>query len=81
MPAVNEATATAYRQAWDEWRKQLDHLHRVLLDGEPLPPERFKGLLNREVRAKEKYDAARLTLLGIDDDTLATPTDGSNPFR
>lgn len=81
MPRADEPTAIAYRQAWADWQKQLDHLHRVLLDGEPLPPERFKGLLNREVRAKEKYDAARLQLLGIEDDTLETPADGSNPFR
>ncbi|HET7738074.1 MAG TPA: hypothetical protein VFK32_05825 [Tepidiformaceae bacterium] len=81
MPAVDPPTAAAYRQAWDEWQKQLEHLHRVLLEGEPLPPERFKGLLNREVRAKERYDAARLQLLGIEDEALAIPTDGSNPFR
>jgi len=80
MPRVDPATADAYRAAWDDWQKQLEHVHRVLLDGEPLTPERFKGLLNREARAKDRYDAARLRLLGLES-PLATPQDGSNPFR
>lgn len=80
MPRVDDVTAAAYRAAWDDWQKQLEHVHRVLLDDEPLTPERFKGLLNREARAKERYDAARLRLLGLDS-RRATPADGSNPFR
>lgn len=80
MPRVDEATAAAYRAAWDDWQKQLEYVHRVLLDGEPLTPERFKGLLNREARAKARYDEARFRLLGVES-PLATPPDGSNPFR
>jgi len=41
---------------------------RVFLEGKPLDPVRIKGLLNREARAKEKYDAARRHLLGIPDE-------------
>ncbi len=81
MPAVDEATARAYRQAWEEWVKQIEHVHRVLLDGEPLTPDRFKGLLNREVRARDKYDEARKRLLGISETRPEPPADGSNPFR
>jgi hypothetical protein len=55
-----------YMRAYDAWQEQLTTLHRVFLDGDRLEPPQLKGLLNREARAKEKYDAARLALLGID---------------
>jgi hypothetical protein len=54
-----------YREAYDDWQKQLQALHKVMLDGERLDPVRLKGLLNREARAKEEYDRARERLLGI----------------
>ena len=54
-----------YRQAYQAWRDQLGTLHRVFLEGETLEPPKLKGLLNQEARAKERYDAARLALLGI----------------
>ena len=41
---------------------------RGLLDGERLHPTQVKGLLNREARAKERYDEARRRLLGIPDE-------------
>ena len=53
-----------YRQAWQE---QLQALHRVFLEDEAMEPPKLKGLLSREARAKERYDAARLALLGIGD--------------
>ena len=55
--------------------------HEVFLEGEVLRPDAIKGLLNREARAKEKYDAARLKLLGLDESPLEAPGDGGNPFR
>lgn len=81
MALANETVGREYRSAWEAWIKQVEHLHRVLLEGEKLGPAQVKGLLNREARAKEAYDAARLRLLGIGDDAEATPADGSNPFR
>jgi len=54
-----------YRQAYQAWQEQIQTLHRVFLDGEKLEPPQLKGLLNREARAKERYDEARLALLGI----------------
>lgn len=54
-----------YRQAFEAWEKHLQALHRVFLDGDAMEPPKLKGLLNREARAKERYDAARLALLGI----------------
>ncbi|MFN0146384.1 MAG: hypothetical protein ACKVT1_07740 [Dehalococcoidia bacterium] len=66
MPFVDDATAQSYREAWEAWRKQIDHVHQVFLEGEKLRPDMIKGLLNREARAKEKYDEARLRLLGLD---------------
>jgi hypothetical protein len=63
---VSEARRAAYLQAYTDWQKKLSDLHEVLLDGTRTPVgDQFKGLLNREARAKEKYDAARLDLLGI----------------
>ncbi len=83
MAFVDDATAAEYRSAWDAWLKQVEHIHRVFLEGEALRPDAMKGLLNREARAKEKYDAARLKLLGLDESPLATgpvnPDD--NPFK
>jgi hypothetical protein len=64
MAFVDEDTARAYRAAWEAWRKQVEHVHRVFLDGEAIRPDQIKGLLNREARAKDAYDAARLRLLG-----------------
>ena len=52
--------------AYKAWQEQLEVLHRVLLDGEPMDPPRLKGLLNRESRAKARYDEARLRLLGLE---------------
>ncbi len=54
-----------YAEAFESWQEQLRALHRVLLDGERMEPPKLKGLLNREARAKERYDTARRRLLGI----------------
>lgn len=68
MVRVPEEVASEYRQGWQAWQKQLTELHAVFLEGKPLDPVRIKGLLNREARAKEKYDRARRRLLGIPDE-------------
>ena len=78
---VDEAVREAYRAAWEGWTRQLERVHAALLDGEAMTPDRLKGLLNREARAKRAYDAARLRLLGIDEGAEAAPSDGGNPFR
>ena len=65
MVRVDPERQTEYREAWDAWQKQLIRLHDIFLDGEPLEPPKLKGLLNREARAKQRYDAARKALLGI----------------
>ena len=81
MPFVKEPVATAYRAAWEAWIKQVEHVHRVFLESEPLGPAQIKGLLNRESRAKATYDAARLKLLGIEDSSDSPLSEGGNPFR
>ena len=58
----------AYRAAYDDWQAQLERLHAFFLEGERFNPAQLKGLLNREARAKERYDAARRRLLGIEED-------------
>jgi hypothetical protein len=66
MPSDDEKQA--YRDALDDWQRKLADVHRLLLDGDRQGkrPDEIKGLLNREARAKEKYDDARKRLLGID---------------
>ena len=54
-----------YLDAYEAWQKQLQALHRVMLKGERLEPPKLKALLNREARAKERYDRARRALLGL----------------
>ena len=65
MVRVDPEGQSEYREAWEAWQRQLMRLHNVFLDGEPLEPPKLKGLLNREARAKQRYDAAREALLGI----------------
>lgn len=57
----------AYRAAYEDWQAQLAKVHAFLLDGQRLPPPEIKGMLNRESRAKERYDAARRRLLGLEE--------------
>lgn len=71
---VSDARREAYLEAYDDWTKKLRELHEVLLDGIRAPEgDQWKGLLNREARAKEKYDTERLALLGI-------PSGEQSPF-
>ena len=65
MVRVDPQRQAEYREAYDAWQKQLSRMHDVFLEGEPLPPPQLKGLLNREARAKRRYDDARNALLGI----------------
>ena len=62
---VDSQRQEEYRQAYAAWQEQLEALHGVLLDGQTLDAPKLKGLLNRETRAKERYDQARLALLGL----------------
>ena len=70
-------TVAEYREAYATWQKHLSGLHAFLLEGQRLDPLRIKGLLNREARAKRRYDHARLKLLGIEDESdLGDDVDG-----
>ncbi len=75
----DDDAAREYREAFAAWMAQLERLHGVLLEGKPLPPPALKGLLNREARAKERYERARRRLLGIADEPGREA--GDNPFR
>jgi hypothetical protein len=71
---VSDDRRRAYLDAYEDWQKQLATLHEVFLEGtKVLEGDRMKGLLNREARAKERYDQARLELLGI-------PSPEASPF-
>ena len=74
MPTEDEIAA--YREAYAAWQTQLAGLHDFFLEGKRLDPMRLKGLLNRESRAKRRYDLARLRLLGIEEDFVATGEEG-----
>jgi hypothetical protein len=39
-----------------------------MLEGDRLDPPKLKALLNREARAKERYDHARRALLGLSEE-------------
>lgn len=71
---VSDERRAAYEAAYGDWQRKLGDLHEVFLEGTRTPiGEQFKGLLNREARAFEKYQQARLELLGI-------PQAGDSPF-
>lgn len=80
MRFADEETIERYQAAWEDWQKQLAHVHRVFLEGEEIRPEQIKGLLNREARKKQVYDEAREALLGIRE-TEPLPTGEGNPFK
>ena len=63
-----QALKQDYLDAYEAWQSQLQALHRVLLDGERLEPPKLKALLIREARAKERYDGARRSLLGLSEE-------------
>jgi len=69
----DEETKLRYREAYEEWQRHLQALHRVLLEGQPLDPPRLKALLSREARAKERYEEARRRLLGLSPEGGAFP--------
>ncbi len=72
---MDEAAAQAYRAAFDAWLAQLQRVHAVLLDGEPLDPMHRIALLRRESHLKARYEEARARFLGL-------PLDdgGTSPF-
>ncbi|HLF77781.1 MAG TPA: hypothetical protein VJB57_09860 [Dehalococcoidia bacterium] len=66
---ASEDRVAAYREAYDTWQRHLAALHEFFLERKRIDPLRLKGVLTREARSKRKYDRARLTLLGIEDDS------------
>jgi hypothetical protein len=63
---TQEDRVSAYKEAYATWQRHLAGLHEFFLEGKRIEPLKIKGLLNRESRAKRKYDQARLRLLGIE---------------
>jgi len=37
-----------YRDALENWQRQIESVHALLLDGDRIPPDQMKGLLGRE---------------------------------
>ncbi|HRC62755.1 MAG: hypothetical protein K1X87_10790 [Dehalococcoidia bacterium] len=65
---VSDDVRSEYQAAWADWQAQLAKVHEFFLDGVRPHPTQIKGMLNREARAKERYDEARRRLLGISDE-------------
>jgi hypothetical protein len=65
---MDEQSKQAYRAAFDAWMAQLERVHAVLLEGEPMDPMHRVALLRRESQLKARYDEARDRLLGIPSD-------------
>ena len=63
-----EDKVAEYRAAYETWQKHLVALHAFFLEKQRIDPLRLKGILVREARSKRKYDAARLKLLGIEEE-------------
>ncbi len=77
MVDVDADAAAEYRAAREAWQRQVGRLEGVLLDGAAMGAPQLKGLLNREARAKERYDVARLRLLGMSGSVTQHPRLGS----
>lgn len=65
---MSEDKVAAYKEAYETWQRHLAALHEFFLEGKRIDPLRMKGVLNREARSKRRYDAARLRLLGIEEE-------------
>ncbi|MGH9323491.1 MAG: hypothetical protein ACRD3V_26850 [Vicinamibacteria bacterium] len=72
---MDEQVTHEYRAAFDAWLAQLERVHAVLLDGEPMDPMHRIALLRRESHLKERYEEARARLLG-----LPLETGAESPF-
>jgi hypothetical protein len=70
----------AYIEAYERWQRDLQAVHRVLLDGEHMDPLHFVPLLRRESKSKAKYEKAREKVLGLpggeDDDPFGDSDQG-----
>jgi hypothetical protein len=62
---MDEQDKQQYRAAFDTWLAQLERVHAVLLDDEPMDPMHRIALLRRESHLKERYDEARARFLGL----------------
>jgi len=72
---VSEDLHTQYMTAYSAWLEQITAVHNFFFEESALRPDKVKGLLNREANAKDKYDLARLKLLGLDSDSPDPSTD------
>jgi hypothetical protein len=62
----NAEEVASYLEAYEYWQDAVQKLHHILFDENSTnDPAKIKGALNREIRAKEKYETARKNILGI----------------
>lgn len=66
MMNKNAEEVASYLEAYEYWQDAVQKLHHILFDeNSSNDPAKIKGALNREIRAKEKYETARKNILGI----------------
>jgi len=66
MMNKNAEEVASYLEAYEYWQDAVQKLHHILFDENSTnDPAKIKGALNREIRAKEKYETARKNILGI----------------
>ncbi len=54
-----------YLDAYARWQRDLERLHAVLIEGEPLDPMHRIAVLRGESHSHNRYEAARRRLLGL----------------
>ncbi|MGI8549415.1 MAG: hypothetical protein ACR2PL_01275 [Dehalococcoidia bacterium] len=74
--SLDEDRTRDYREAYERWQRDLQGLHRVLLDGEPLDPMHRVALLRSESHSHDRYEEARQRFLGLRSEAV----EGKSPF-
>ena len=66
MMNKNAKDIDSYLEAYAYWQDAVEKLHNILFEEDSInDPAKIKGALNREIRAKDKYEIARKNILGI----------------
>ena len=73
---ANQALVREYRDSYDRWQRDLERLHKVLLEGAALDPMHRIALLRSESHTHDRYEEARRRLLGLPADGES----GESPF-
>lgn len=65
-----------YMEAYERWQRDIERLHKVFVEGEPLDPMHRVALLRSESHTHDRYEEARRKLLGLPDESESS----NSPF-